>query len=147
MERRNNLQKNQRSNMTSALKMLFFILTINSPFLSISQELVRKIDRIDIYFLPLNLKIHTRVGPESIKKMSITKKITTNEDLGLQKYLDKLKLKENWDSIDLRVLCEIYYLDGKMDSVGFNKHKMVLYNGTVYKKNRRLFKKIYSHCK
>ncbi len=102
------------------------------------------ISKIEIYYLPLDLKTRTRVSQETIKTMSATKKITIDSIPNLSKELENLKIKSGWEAIDLRILCEIYQSNNQIDQLGFNRNKMVYYNGKIYKKNKKLFNKVYS---
>lgn len=131
-----NTNKNQ-------LLFLIFCLILNSSFV-IKNEVDTEsiISKIDIYYLPLDLKTRTQVTVESIKVMSATKKITIDSIPCLLKELKNIKQKEEWDSIDLRILCEIHYTDSNIDQLGFDKHKKVYFKNKIFKKNRKLFKMI-----
>lgn len=126
--------------------LLFLILPliINSSFI-IKNEPNKDLNivKIDIYYLPLDLKTRTQVTEETIKVMKATKKITIDSIPCLLKELENIKLKEGWDSIDLRILCEIHYADSNIDQLGFDKNKLIYFNDKVYKKNRTLFNMIF----
>lgn len=125
----------------SIFSLLLFFLT---SLFSFSQTVYKKVIKVEYYACSMLIKTKIPMSAEHFKTRTDNFRATyytaeSVEDIILN--IPKLKISK-YQGANVRELCEIYYVDGSVDSFGIDSTKMIVYNGKRYKKNRKIYKNI-----